>query len=91
VCGITVFTIVWALLQEAILLGVLSLIMAWVVQAFFASVLLNVVDATFFCYAIDKDQHAVTNLEVHDIFTQVCATASPLVWRSYSASPANCS
>eukprot|EP00884_Botryococcus_braunii_P012166 jgi/Botrbrau1/20950/Bobra.0135s0069.1 len=39
---------------EATLLGVLCFVMAWMVQAFVASVLLNVVDATFFCYAVDK-------------------------------------
>lgn len=31
--------------QQAIILGVLSFFMAWVVQAFFASVLLDIINA----------------------------------------------
>ncbi|CAL5222858.1 g5284 [Coccomyxa viridis] len=56
---------------QAIILGVLSFFMAWVVQAFFASVLLDIVNAVFICYAMDKDTHSVTNPEVHEVFSQV--------------------
>ena len=62
-------------LQQAIILGVLSFFMAWVVQAFFASVLLDIVNAVFICYAMDKDTHSVTNPEVHEVFSQVSAAA----------------
>ena len=58
-------------LQQAALLGVLSFFMAWVVQAFFAAVLLDIVDAVFICYAVDKDTQSVTRLEVHEVFSQV--------------------
>ncbi|KAK9918484.1 hypothetical protein WJX75_004393 [Coccomyxa subellipsoidea] len=56
---------------QAALLGVLSFFMAWVVQAFFAAVLLDIVDAVFICYAMDKDTQSVTRLEVHEVFSQV--------------------
>ena len=49
--------------------------MAWVVQAFFASVLLDIVNVVFICYAMDKDTHSVTNPEVHEVFSQVSASA----------------
>ena len=62
-------------LQQAIILGVLSFFMAWVVQAFFASVLLDIVNVVFICYAMDKDTHSVTNPEVHEVFSQVSASA----------------
>ena len=62
---------VLSLMQQAVLLGVLSFFMAWVVQAFFASVLLDIVDAVFICYAMDKDHQSVTRLEVHEVFSQV--------------------
>lgn len=58
-------------MQQAVLLGVLSFFMAWVVQAFFASVLLDIVDAVFICYAMDKDTQSVTRPEVHEVFSQV--------------------
>lgn len=58
-------------MQQAVLLGVLSFFMAWVVQAFFASVLLDIVDAVFICYAMDKETQSVTRLEVHEVFSQV--------------------
>jgi hypothetical protein len=57
--------------QRAILLGILSFFMAWVVQAFFASVMLDIVDAVFICYAMDKDTQSVTRMEVHEVFSQV--------------------
>lgn len=65
-------------LQQAIILGVLSFFMAWVVQAFFASVLLDIVNAVFICYAMDKDTHSVTNPEVHEVFSQVSSSAQPI-------------
>ncbi len=39
-------------------------------------VLLNIVDALFICYALDRDRSAVTKTEVHEIFSLVSATAS---------------
>eukprot|EP00891_Asterochloris_glomerata_P002800 jgi/Astpho2/2800/e_gw1.00050.66.1_t len=56
---------------EAALLGFLSFLMSMVVLSFFARVLLDIVDAVFFCYAIDKDSHTVTREEVHEVFSQV--------------------
>ena len=58
-------------LQEAALLGILSFLMSMVVLSFFARVLLDIVDAVFFCYAIDKDSHTVTREDVHEVFSQV--------------------
>lgn len=41
----------------------------------FMQVLLNIVDALFICYAIDRDRSAVTKVEVHEIFSLVSAAA----------------
>lgn len=54
--------------QEAILLGVLAFLMALIVLSFFSGVLLNIVEALFVCYAIDRDRSAVTKAEVHAVF-----------------------
>ncbi len=59
------------MLQEAAILGVLCFVMALVVLAFFSSVLLNIVDAVFMCYALDLDTQCVTKSEVHEVFSQV--------------------
>ena len=59
------------LLQEAAILGLLSFVMSLVVLIFFSSVLLNVVDAVFMCYAMDLDTQSVTKSEVHEVFSQV--------------------
>jgi len=61
-------------LQEAAILGVLCFVMALVVLAFFSSVLLNIVDAVFMCYALDLDTQSVTKSEVHEVFSQVTIT-----------------
>ena len=66
--------------QQAVLLGVLSFFMAWVVQAFFAAVLLDIVDAVFICYAMDKDTQSVTRADVHEVFSQVKPHPSWLVY-----------
>ena len=41
--------------QGAVTLGIVAFLLAWIVQSFFANVLLNVVDAVFMCYALDRD------------------------------------
>ncbi|KAK9829886.1 hypothetical protein WJX72_008466 [[Myrmecia] bisecta] len=76
VWGLSVFAMSYASwhkntngLQESIILGVMCFVMALIVLAFFASVLLNVVDAVFLCYAMDKDTQAVTKPEVHEVFS----------------------
>lgn len=62
------------MLQEAAILGLLSFVMSLVVLIFFSSVLLNVVDAVFMCYAMDLDTQSVTKPAVHEVFSQVqCA------------------
>jgi len=57
-------------------LGVLCFVMALVVLAFFSSVLLNIVDAVFMCYALDLDSQSVTKSEVHEVFSQVSISLS---------------
>ncbi len=66
----------WPVLQEAAILGVLCFVMALVVLAFFSSVLLNIVDAVFMCYALDLDTQSVTKSEVHEVFSQVSISLS---------------
>ena len=53
------------------MLGLLAFFMALVVLSFFGSVLLNIVDAVFVCYALDRDTQTVTQPEVHEVFSQV--------------------
>jgi hypothetical protein len=65
------------MLQEAAVLGLISFAMSFVVLAFFGSVLLNIVDAVFFCYAVDKDMQAVTRADVHEVFSQVGCGCTP--------------
>jgi hypothetical protein len=57
--------------QEAILLGVLAFVMAFIVLSFCSSVLLNIVEALFVCYALDRDRQAVTNPKVHEVYSQL--------------------
>ena len=57
--------------QEAAILGAISFFVGWVVLAFFSSILLDIVDATYLCYAIDKDTQTITKPEVHEIYSKV--------------------
>ncbi|KAK9832158.1 hypothetical protein WJX74_000937 [Apatococcus lobatus] len=55
----------------AIALGVISLVLALVVLLFLGNILLDVVDATYFCYAMDLDAQAVTRADIHDVISKV--------------------
>ena len=62
VWGVLIFSLSWlgwhsheSGTKEALALGLLAGFIAWAVNAFFAGVLLSVVDAVYFCYALDKD------------------------------------
>lgn len=55
----------------AVLVGVISGFIAFVVLCFFVMILLNVVDAVFLCYAMDKDRNMNNHQEFHQIFHEV--------------------
>lgn len=45
--------------------------MAALVLTFFSSILLNIVDTCYLCYALDRDRQVVTKEEVHEVFSKV--------------------
>ena len=53
------------------LVGILSAIISLVVMSFFAMIALNVVDAVFLCYAMDKDRNSVHRGELHAVLHEV--------------------
>ena len=55
----------------AVLVGVLSGFISFVILSFFVMIMLNVVDAVFLCYAMDKDRNMNNHHEFHQIFHQV--------------------
>ena len=56
---------------NAVVLGVIAFVLALVILQFCVSVLLNVVDAVFVCYAMDLDRQLSSKPEVHDVLTAV--------------------
>jgi len=65
-------------LGSAALLTALSFVAGWAILSFFCSLLLNVVDAVFLCFALDRDAAACTRLEVHAVYTCL-PTVGPVV------------
>lgn len=57
--------------QEGVILGFISFFVAWVVLAFFSGILLDIVDSTYLCYAIDKDTQSITKPDIHEIYSKV--------------------
>lgn len=55
----------------ATVLGSLIALFALFVLNFLAGVLLGVLDATFVCWALDRDMHTVSHPEVYDVFAAV--------------------
>eukprot|EP00798_Chlamydomonas_sp_ICE-L_P013169 gene13169-30655_t len=55
--------------QYAALLAVISFAACWAVLSFFCSLLLNIVDAVFVCYAMDLDNQSCTMVDVHEVYS----------------------
>lgn len=57
-----------AAVASGVLVGLLSFVFAFITLAFINSVLLNMVDAVYVAFALDRDAAAVTRSDVHDVF-----------------------
>lgn len=73
--GILCFFISWGVLapekegmSAAAIVGVVSFISSMVVLAFFITMMINIVEVVYFCYAMDKDACAVTHPEIHEVY-----------------------
>ncbi|CAD7703313.1 unnamed protein product [Ostreobium quekettii] len=91
--GNLVFSLAWAgimylvaiigvapgLKEYALAFFITSLITAYLVLSLTASILLNLVETVYFCYAIDKDNRVVSNDEVHEVFQKLPAKVGVLV------------
>lgn len=76
--GVAVYAIsrlIWGSDPSAIassaLLAILAGVLAWIVLAFFSSIVLSVVEAMYVCFALDREHHQCTKLEVHLVYTQL--------------------
>ena len=58
-------------------MGALSGAVAFVVLSFFVMIMLNVVDAVFLCYAVDRDRNMVNHVEFHEVFETVNRKQQP--------------
>ncbi len=58
---------------SALLLAALCWLSAWLLISYFCSLLLNIVDALFVCYALDKEMRSVCKPEVHQLFCMLPA------------------
>ena len=53
------------------MVGIICFAVSYIVLSFLIMVLLNVIDAIFVCYAVDKDRNAVHHADLHSVFDQV--------------------
>lgn len=51
--------------------GIVCFVVSYIVLTFLVTILLNVVDAVFVCYAIDKDRSTVHHADLHYVFNEV--------------------
>ena len=79
-CGVLTWTLAWAQFAAtnvvnasmyAAIVGALCGVVAFVALTFFVMIALNVVDAVFLCYALDKDRNMVNHAEFHAVFEEV--------------------
>lgn len=79
--------------QYAACLAIISFVISWLVVSFFASLLLNVIDAVFICFAMDRDMQSCSRVEVHEIYSKL-PSVGPVVQNPdggymYAAAPSS--
>jgi hypothetical protein len=52
-------------------LAFVAFLLSWAVVSFFASLIINVVEAVYICFALDRDLQAVTRYEVHEVYEKI--------------------
>lgn len=57
--------------KNAIIGGCICFVVSYIVLTFVVMILLNVVDAVFVCYAVDKDRSTIHHPDLHQIFNDV--------------------
>lgn len=57
-------------------LSILSFLLSWIVLAFFVSLLLNIIDAVYICFAMDRDMQ-VGSISRSDCPPSPCALSQP--------------
>mmetsp|Transcript_4149 Transcript_4149/g.6836 ORF Transcript_4149/g.6836 Transcript_4149/m.6836 type:complete len:557 (-) Transcript_4149:830-2500(-) len=60
------------------LVAFITFLAAWGVLSFAAALLINVVQAVFVCYALDREAHTVTRQDVHEVYIKL-PTVGPVV------------
>ncbi|WIA40658.1 hypothetical protein OEZ86_004364 [Tetradesmus obliquus] len=67
-----------AALSSGIAMGVLAFFFGVLTVSFINSILLNIVDAVYICFAMDRDAQACTRLEVHEVYALLPSNKAPL-------------
>ena len=57
--------------QYAAALAIISFLLSWAVVSFFASLIDNVVEAIYICFALDRDMQSVTRFEIHEVYEKL--------------------
>lgn len=69
IVGFASYTLTFHDPKPATVLGVVAFLSSWLVLSFFASILLNMIDALYICYAMDRDTHSCTKLQIHEVYS----------------------
>lgn len=65
--------------EYAASLAIIAFLLTWAVVSFFASLILNVIESVYICFALDRDLQAVTRAEVHAVYHQLPSVQGALV------------
>eukprot|EP00775_Hariotina_reticulata_P001350 gene1350-1691_t len=64
-------------LSSGIAMGVVAFFFGLITIAFLNSILLSIVDAVYICFAMDRDAHACSRLEVHQVYDLLPSNKAP--------------
>lgn len=74
----------------ATVLAILAFVPCFIILSFFISLLLNIIDAVFICYGLDRDRQTCSRVEVHQVYSQlpsVSVVQNPDQTYAYAATP----
>lgn len=66
--GFISYNTTFHVVHASVMLGVVAGVVAWLVISFFASITLNIMEALYICYALDKEEQTCRKPQVHEVY-----------------------
>jgi hypothetical protein len=55
----------------AIMLSIIAFVITWIVLSFFISLLINIIDTVYICFAMDRDHQTCSHVDIAEVYTRL--------------------